>query len=544
MALSQDTYRDAQRAMARELKRAINKLHHEGNPKPYFLSYLLHSMHAVSIWGRYGAVFNSEDYLENDLYAEVRVGDYAFDQTLDGGITVNLADRESHDWIVGPQDLDPDAIRYTLWKLTQRKYEEALRDFYDKKKVLVDQHLDPKIPSFSQEKKVRHLEEVSDVRFPKKRWEEFVRKSSALFKKHKTLQDPYVRMRALQMVRVYVNSEGTQFRTTETFYEVVIKAWFLAEDGSWLSAFRNFYSRRATDFPKMPAMDKAIQEIVQDLAEQAQAQPLEPYAGPALLSGLTAGLIFHEALGHRLEGERMISRVEGRTFANRIGMPILPESLQIIDDPTLETWEDTTLYGHYKVDDEGVPSQPVTLVRDGRLESFLMSRSPVKGFSQSNGHGRTERFQDPMARMANLIVKSDDSLSHDELKSRLCEEVRARGLPFGLLIRGALGGETRTDHYDFQAFKGHPTAVYTVDPETGKETRVRNVEFIGTPLAVIQRILALGDQHEVDNSYCVAESGSIPVSTIAPEMLVGDLELQRSTVRSYRPPILPFPPMR
>jgi TldD protein len=544
MALTEESYKDAQRAMSRELKRAMKKMHRNGNPHPYFISYLLHSIHATSIWGRYGAVFNSEEYQENDLYAEVRVGDYVFDQTLDGGITVNLAERESHDWIVGPQDLDPDAIRYTLWKLTQRKYEEALRDFYDKKKVLVDQHLDQKVPSFSQEKKIRHTEEISEVRFPKKRWEDFIRKSSALFKKHKNLQDPYVRMRATHNIRVYVNSEGTQFRTWETFYEVVVKAWFLAEDGSWLSSFRNFYSRKADEFPKMRDMQNAIEEIVQDLSEQAQAQPLEPYAGPALLSGLTAGLIFHEALGHRLEGERMISRVEGRTFANRIGMPILPETVEIVDDPSLEEWEGTSLYGHYKVDDEGVRSQPVTLVREGKLESFLMSRSPVKGFSNSNGHGRTERFQDPMARMANLIVTSSETATQEELKARLCKEVLARGLPFGILIKGALGGETRTDHYDFQAFKGHPTAVYTVNPKTRVETRVRNVEFIGTPLAVIQRILAFGDDHAVDNSYCVAESGSVPVSTIAPSMLVGDLELQRSTVRSYRPPILPFPPMK
>jgi TldD protein len=117
-------------------------------------------------------------------------------------------------------------------------------------------------------------------------------------------------------------------------------------------------------------------------------------------------------------------------------------------------------------------------------------------------------------------------------------------LPYGIIIRGVSAGETRTDQYDFQAFKGVPTAVYTVDPKTGKETRVRDVTFIGTPLAVIQRILGFGDSCDVDNSYCYAESGAVPVATVAPAMLVGELELQRASTRRYRPARLPLPPMR
>ena len=146
-----------------------------------------------------------------------------------------------------------------------------------------------------------------------------------------------------------------------------------------------------------------------------------------------------------------------------------------------------------------------------------------------------------MARMANLIVTAHDRKTWEELKAELMEETRARDLPYGIIIRGVAGGETRTDHYDFQAFKGIPTQVYTVNPNTGKETRVRDVSFIGTPLAVIQRIQAFGKDEGVDNSYCFAESGAVPVSTIAPAMLVGELELQRASTRSYRKPQLPMP---
>jgi predicted Zn-dependent protease len=262
------------------------------------------------------------------------------------------------------------------------------------------------------------------------------------------------------------------------------------------------------------------------------------------LSGFASGLIFHEAIGHRLEGERMGSRSEGHTFASKIGQKILPPGVDIVDDPTLAAYNHIPLHGSYSIDDEGVRAQRAELVEDGVLKNFLMSRQLHDGSKRSNGHGRHERFQDPMARMANLIVTARDTHTWDELKTKLCEETLRRGLPYGLIIRGVSAGETRTDQYDFQAFKGVPTAVYTVDPKTGKETRVRDVSFIGTPLAVMQRILAFGDKPDVDNSYCYAESGAVPVATVAPPMLVGELELQRASTRRYRPARLPLPPMR
>ena len=516
MPLALDECRRLQGAMRRELERSTRKLCLDGNPRPYFISYLLKAADGLNIWGRYGSVFHEEDYLSNSLYAEVRVGSHDFDQMVDGGLSSNLADRDSFDWLEGPHDFDPDATRYALWKLTQLKYEEALQDYYEKKKILVEQHLKQEGPSFSQEARIRYKTAVERVRFPKKRWQDYVRDCSETFKRQRSVIDPFVRIRGLNQLRIFVNSEGSSFICQEKFFEVQIKAWRLAKDGTWLSAARYFYGRALAELPNLSKSKQAVEEIVAELALLDRAKPMEPYAGPALLGGLAAGLVFHEAVGHRLEGERMTARFEGQTFAQRIGQRILPEEVDIIDDPSLARWQGHSLFGHYEIDDEAVPSRPVTLVKNGVLESFLMSRSCVPGFEQSNGHGRVERYQ----------------------------ETRDRALPQGILIKDVEGGETRTDRYDFQVFKGTPTKVFSVDPKTGRETLVRNVSFIGTPLAVIQRIMGFGKDLEVDNSYCYAESGSIPVSTIAPAMLVGDLELQKSTARSFRPPILPLPPMK
>ncbi len=532
------------RAMQSELKRQMRGLRSPGEPKPFYLSYLMHAKEGLGVWGRYGSVFRTEPHRESDLYAEVRVGSHRVDNSIDGGLTSDLAQRSSFNWIEGPEDLDPEVLRYAFWKLTQHKYDEALQEYYEKKKILVEQHLPLPAKSFSVEPRIVHLDDVKPVVFPKKRWQDFVRESSGMFRDYRFMLDPYVQIRGLNKVRLFVNSEGTQFICQDTYYEVTMQAWLLSKDGVHLETSRNFYGREPDALPSKQQVAAAVAAMAQELSELRESKPLDPYAGPALLSGFASGLIFHEAIGHRLEGERMSSRSEGHTFASKIGQRIVPHGLDIVDDPSLSHYAGMPLHGYYRIDDEGVRSERVELVKDGVLKNFLMSRSLIQGFSRSNGHGRHERFQDPMARMANLIVTARDGKTWDELKAMLCAETAKRGLPYGLIIRGVSAGETRTDQYDFQAFKGMPTAVYTVDPKTGKETRVRDVTFIGTPLAVMQRILAFGKEQDVDNSYCFAESGAVPVATVAPAMLVGELELQRASTRRYRPARLAMPPMR
>jgi TldD protein len=531
-------------AMRSELTRQIRGLRQPGEPNPFYLSYLMHVKEGLTVWGRYGAVFRSEPQRDADLYAEVRVGSHRLDNSIDGGLTADFSQRQSTAWVDGPQDLDPDVLRYALWKLTQHKYDEALQEFYEKKKILVEQHLPQGGRSFSAEARVKHHDTLVPVVFPKQRWEAFVRDTSGMFHAHRFILDPYVQIRGLNKVRLFVSSEGSEFLCQDTFYEVTLQGWLLGPDGVHLESTRTFYGRNPGSLPDRKAVKRAIDDIARELKELAVAKPLDPYAGPALLSGFASGLVFHEAIGHRLEGERMRSRSEGHTFAAKVGQRILPQGVDIVDDPTLSRFGEAELHGHYAMDDEGVRAQRVDLVKDGVLRNFLMSRQLVEGFRHSNGHGRHERYQDPMARMANLVVSAREGKRWEDLKRLLCEETKRRGLPYGLIIRGVSAGETRTDQYDFQAFKGVPTAVYTVDPDTGKETRVRDVSFIGTPLAVMQRIVAFGDTQDVDNSYCFAESGAVPVATVAPPMLVGELELQRASTRRYRPQRLPLPPMR
>jgi predicted Zn-dependent protease len=259
-----------------------------------------------------------------------------------------------------------------------------------------------------------------------------------------------------------------------------------------------------------------------------------------LLAPVPAGLFFHEVIGHRLEGSRLLSSDEGATFANLRGKPVAPEFVDIVDDPTLDRFAGKSLIGGFKFDDEGCPARRASLVEGGVLKHFLTTSAPVPGQTELNGHARNARHERPISRMGNLLVSSREPLPPDDLWERFLDEIRRKKAPYGIFVRETMGGETDTRSYDFQAFKGEIQHAERVEP-SGKRELCRGVDFIGTPLSALDSLVALGDDTSVDNAYCGAESGMIPVSTICPSALMANLELQSKDRQRFAPFALPPP---
>ena len=111
---------------------------------------------------------------------------------------------------------------------------------------------------------------------------------------------------------------------------------------------------------------------------------------------------------------------------------------------------------------------------------------------------------------------------------------------YGIRIIEASTGETATEAYNFQAFLGEINLASKVFPD-GREEWIRGVNFVGTPLNAIRGIVAAGERHEVDNAYCGAESGYVPLTTISPAIVVSELELQSKAETPYSPYIFPIP---
>jgi len=304
---------------------------------------------------------------------------------------------------------------------------------------------------------------------------------------------------------------------------------------------RSFYGASEAELPDDTQLAAAVERLGSDLDALKRAPVLDPYTGPAILMEEATGVLFHEVIGHRLEGERLSDDNEGQTFKGQIGAVVIPKFLDVIDDPTRVKQGPLSLNGHYDFDDEAIASRPVTLIEQGVLKTYLTSRKPVLGALHSNGHGRAEGTSDPMARMGNTIVRSTRQVPFAKLKEKMLDEVRRQGKPFGLIIRDITGGSTNTASFGYQAFKGTPRLVYKVDAKTGAESLVRGVEMVGTPLTSINKIVATSDHVGVFNGFCGAESGFVPVSTIAPAVLLTEIELQRAQRTRQKQTVLPPP---
>ena len=530
-------------AMEQELARSMEQLKFKDYQSPYFIAYQLKDVAQQSVFGRFGSLLARDDTRTRLLYTEVRVGDYSFDNFANiDAESFRMQDFESEHR--APLDADTTALRGALWSLTDDMYKAALSDYLTKKGGAVyatEEKTD--VPSFSREPAASF--DLVDQRpeFDRKRWEELTKKVTTKLREASWMLNATMEVASTYTTRYFVNSEGTRILDDHLVYSIQIEALARAKDGMALTNGRSFYAREVESLPGEEELMAQVEKMVKELQALRSAPVIDPYTGPAILMPEASGVLFHEAIGHRLEGERQRDDAEGRTFEGRLGKKVIPAFLSVYDDPTLRAAGDTQLNGFYEYDDEGVKGQRAVLIEAGVLRGYLKSRTPVEGAPRSNGHGRAQGIRKPMARMSNLVVQASEAQtrSYEALKAELIAEVKRQGKPFGLIIRDITGGSTNTSGYGYQAFKGASRLIYKVDPATGGETLVRGAELVGTPLVSISKIIAASKETGVFNGYCGAESGYVPVSTVAPALLTTEVELQRTQSSKERPPLLPPP---
>jgi predicted Zn-dependent protease len=506
--------------------------------------YTLQRVETLGLAAAYGGLWRDRPSTRSNLYCDIRVGNHQFDNVMDGGLEDRADERESVDWVDAPDDLNTRALQIALWKLTQLKFDEALEDYWDHRKALVSEHLRDEVGALTRERPVVHIEPLSDDPFPREEWTRVLVDLSRRFLEHPEVYDPDLSLAATRVQRWLVTSEGTRVLTENVYVRVGVEGWILTDDGVYVEGSKDRFFRSIGSVPGREGIAALMDEVLDDLHSLQSATSPGAVIGPALLSGQAAGTLFHEALGHRLEGERLIARGEAKTFAHKRGERILPCGLDVYDDPTIELADSgEELWGSYRIDDQGVRAQRALLVENGVLRGFLSSRTPLPGAGASNGHGRHDGLERPMARMGNLIIRSRDVMGTpwSVLRQRLIEITREQGRRHAIIIKGIRAGETTTSDYDFQVFKGELSDVTMIDVETGVERRIRDVELIGTPLAALQRIVGVGREQGVDQGHCYAESGSVPVSGLAPPILLSELELQQRSTTSYHEPLLPPP---
>jgi len=551
------------RAMQDEMERA-RKITVANLEAPYFIEYVMDEADTFTVSASLGGLIlrRRERFREPDVH--VRVGDYKFDNTNFAGGGFGLGGSR-YDLERFPLENSYPVLRRYLWLETDSAYKSAVEAISRKRAALRNLSQNGELNDFAHAEPIHSVHPFHALELDENTWADKVRALSAVFADYPEIKNSSVELEASAGGYVVVNSEGTQVREPENVVFLRARAMAQAADGSTL---RDAVTFHALDPMRMPP-DSEMRSRVVDLAEHvvalSKAPKGEDYNGPVLFEGAAGAQVFAEVLGHNLSlirrpatGGGRGGNVEPSELEGRLGARVLPESFDVVDDPTQTEWRGRPLFGSYTVDREGVPAKPLQLVQKGVLKGYLLTRQPVKGFDGSNGRARLPgSYGASTAGISNLFVSSSEGVAPAELKKQLISLVQTRSLPYGILVRrmdfpsSASLEEARRLISSAQG-SGHPVSVpilaYKVYPD-GREELVRDLRFRGFNARSLKDILAAGNDSTVfdfmDSPAPFALIGANPYTSeacvVAPSILIDDMEMHPMEEELPKLPVVPAP---
>ncbi len=529
-ATAQNTRADAEKdpvlkAMLDELDRSMAHLQLPGFEKPYFIEYRIEDVRDFETRASYGASHGSQHSHARIARISVRVGDYKTDNSGprgDGALQLTTIDD------------DPIAMRCSLWSGTDQAYKAALAAYAQKQAELKQVQTPPQADDFSKQKPIISLAQPLKLSVDENAWETRVAHDSGLYRtdpavsaaQHE-IQYSTATFHGRVTTTWIVSSEGAIVRKSASSYSESFGVGTQADDGMHLDRSYGTSGLAVSDLDNAEVFKKHALTLISSLNDLRKA-PLveEEYHGPVLFSADASADTLHLLLAAGVTATRPKLGTEARTngpFASSYHARILPEFLTVIDDPALKTWDGKDLVGSYSVDDEAVPAQSVKLVSDGHLENYLIGRTPVRDFPESNGHARAGVTGPPRPVIGVLKVTAQQGLTEEELNQKLLGIAKDRGLKSVYYVE-TLGAEAT------------PRLLFRIDLD-GKRTLVRG--------AVVDdldhRALRSGVEAAGKNLWVANYANEIPETVLAPALLFSDVTVKRANETNDKLPYYPPP---
>jgi TldD protein len=513
------------KAMLDELGRSMDHLQLPGFEKPYFIEYRVEDVQDFETRASYGAGEGSQHSHARIARISVRVGDYKTD---------NSGPRGDGTLQLTSVDDDPIAMRSSLWTGTDQAYKAALAAYAQKQAELKQVQTPPQADDFSKAKPIISLADPIKLTVDEKAWDDRVAHDSGIYRSDPAvnatqheIQYSTAAFHARVTTTWIVSSEGAIVRKSSSSYSESFGVGTQADDGMRLDRSYGTSGVALGDLDNADEFRKRVVTLIGSLSDLRKA-PLveEEYHGPVLLSADASADTLHSLLAAGVTATRPKLGTEARTngpFASSYHARILPEFLTVVDDPALKTWEGKELVGSYSVDDEAVPAQTVKLVADGHLENYLIGRTPVRDFPESNGHARAGVTGAPRPVIGVLKVTAQQGLTDEELNRKLLEIAKDRGLKSVYYVE-TMGAEAT------------PRLLYRIDLD-GKRTLVRGAVLDDLD----QRALRSGVEAAGKNLWVANYATEIPETVLAPALLFSDVTVKRANETNDKLPYYPPP---
>ena len=507
-------------AMRTELERSKSALKLEGMAAPYYIDYHVTDMDAHAAEAAFGALRTDVRMRFRFLRVVVRVGDYKQDSFFGQG-------QGTMDFM--PLDDDLVALRHQIWLATDNAYKAATEALTAKQAKLKQYSVDQPVDDFVRAEPVVSIGPLAKLDFDSQLWNKMLQDSSALYKTDSQIESFESGLNFTAVNRYFVSSEGSAVRSGQIVYDLHIAGTTQAADGMRLDRSHGY---SVTDIKELPSAETLLADSTKLLAtlKELRDAPIadEEYRGPVLFSADAASSVFSDLVGENILGLRPDLGQPARTkgaFATSYKSRVLPDFLSVVDDPTLASMNGKSLMGKYEVDDEGVKAMPVSVIENGKLVNYLIGRAPIRDFPTSNGHGRARVPQNPPGpSLGNMIVRSSETSSPEQLKKKLIEICQQRELPYGYYVETL--GPQRV-----------PRLLYKVWVKDGHEELVRGAIFGDLDTRTLRNdLIAAGNDVNIENLPL-----SIPHSIVNPSVLFDELEVKRANANKDKLPDYPAP---
>ena len=555
------------RAMHDELERSVAlRVVGGGDDAPYFFSYDLTDTMQFSVAAVLGSPISISRVRFRAPQIDVRVGSYDFDDT--GHIFSGRYTGARYDTSF-PLDDDYPTLRDALWLATDTAYKTAVESMSRKRAALNSAAAQTeKIPDFSRVEPVNNLAKVTRHKIDDAAWSGRAVKLSALFSSVPEVMASGVDAMILDGITYLVTNEGTSLRYDDSLARMYARAEGQAPDGM---VVRDAVSFQALDPDKLPSeaeMRKAFTGVAENVRALTHAPLGDSFSGPTLFEPGAAAQLLAQLLGDNLRSPRKPLAEPGRNInfipselETKIGSRILPDWMDVVDDPTQIVWQGKPLIGFYQFDLEGVPGKPVPVVEKGVLKSFLTTRQPIKSSGVSNGHARLGgNYGARSGAIANLFIKTSQSEPLPALKQKLINMCKERNKPYGMLVR-KLDYPFSAGRNELQALAqsgaqsggsvrpvSPPVLVYRVYAD-GREELVRGLRFRGVSTRSLRDVLAASKEtvlfDYINNGAPLAILGGggllAPTSIVSPALLFEEIEFEVPQEQLPKLPIVPQP---
>jgi len=536
-------------ALQDEMERSLTDLQLDEEPAPYFISYTVIDRNTTSIRATGGAKVAESSSRVRYLDVSVRVGDRVLDNTKyfayggSFGATNTLPLNDSYD-----------ELRRVIWQLTDQEYKSAISALSGKSSMLESQAEVVRPNDFNEEEPFTYETDEVIPSLDYQVLHDLTIELSDVFTGHAELRQNITMGRVVTTERIYLDSDGNSHRVTASLCSVQSEASAQATDGRAISDFSSTYAYDCADLPAKETLEQDHQVLIARVMELKDAETLDAYTGPAIFADQASAELIVQTIGRRVtafppgvNAYRGIQR-QNNPFVERIGNRVFARFLGLINDPTLQEYEGTQLLGSYQVDIEGVPSRRTDLVIDGKLQTLLTTRSPIKGIDKSSGSNRRGQ---PMP--GNLIVETSESMSRGELHDELLQLVDDEGYDFGLVIHRlanysemSLGGFFGGNPGIGGGLMVTPTLqAYKVYPD-GKEVAVLPMSFSSFVDKQLKDIVAVSaDMHayniSVGRGIGGGKSGIPLIGVVTPSLLLEEISLADTAGDKPKVPIVSHP---